>query len=314
MNSSNILIGPGYMSWNGGYFRFMEPGIRARFIKNLMAVSADEFGKFDRTQTKRRITISGRLWSGWENLPLLFPSAAFNPVIGGKLFGTANLPAVINGADGSRLTVVNTQITKLANLMLSVEKPLFGADVQFTGLLLSGGNPGTVGDYYTYSTGNSYQAPAFNKANFRAPVLSAAWGGTLVNGGTSFAAFNFKGGAAIDWEWGLDFEPCDVDGYGEVDAIITDFAGTCKGTPIGVIEADAASAMLPAQALGLLESLLGGDLSLTFGSNSVILKEAIISDHAGFAWSKKNNRIGDMTWLSTVPFTDGVPGERASVS
>jgi hypothetical protein len=314
MNSSNIIVGPGYSTWNSGNFRFGDGGIKAKFVKNLREVSSEEFGRFDSIQTKRRVSVTGKLWSGWENLSLIFPSAAFSPTIGGKLFGTSNLPLVINGQDGSRLTVVNTQITKLANLMLSVEKELFSADIEFTGLLKSGFTPDQAGAYYTYSTGNSYAAPSFSKANFRAPVLSAAWAGTLVNSGTSFGSFNFKNGAGLDYKWDLDYEPCYVDGFGEVDAIVNGFEGSCKGTPIGVIEADAASALLPAQALGLLESINGGDLTLTFGSNSATLKQAFVAENDGFAWSRKNNRIGDLTWRTTVPFTSGAPVARAAVA
>lgn len=315
MNSSNIIIGPGYLAWNSANFRFAKGGIKAKFVKNMRDVDTSEFGRIDSVQTKRKIVVSGRLFAAWTNLSALFPVAAFNPTIGGKLFGTANLALVINGADGSRLTVVNAQITKLANLFLGVDNELFAADVEFTGLLLSGGNPATAGDYYTYAIGQSYAAPAFPNASFIAPVVNAAWNGALANSGASFAAFQFKNGAAIDWKWDLDFAPCDVDGYGELDAIITGFEGACKGTPIGVIEADAASALLPAQPLGLSENQNGaGDLTLTFGSHTVTLKSCFVAASDGFAWNVKDNRIGDLTWKTTVPFATGVPGARAGAS
>jgi hypothetical protein len=314
MNSSNILIGPGYATWNSGTFRFGDGGLKAKFVKNLREISAEEFGRFDSVETKRRVTVTGKLWSGWENLPLVLPGAALAPTIGGKLFGVTAKPLIINGQDGSRLTVVNAQITKLANLQLSVEKELWSADIEFTGLLLPGNTPDQAGSFYTYTVSNSYTAPAFTKTNFRAPILSASWGATLANGGTSFAAFNFKNGAQVDWKWELDYEPCMIDGMGEVDAIVQGFEASCKGTPVGPIEADVASALLPAQALGSLLSASGGDLTLTFGTNSVILKSAFLADNDGFAWSRKNNRIGDLTWRSTVPFASGLPAARAVVS
>lgn len=313
MNSSNILIGPGYLTWNSGTFR-SEGGIKAKFIKKLREVSAEEFGRFDSVQTGRMIEVTMRLWSGWENLSLLLPSGALTPAIGSKIFGVANLPLIINGQDGSRLTVVNAQITGLANLMLSVEKELFSADVKFTGLLKAGFTPDQAGAYYTYSITNAYVAPAFSKSNFRAPVVSAGWAGTLANSGTSFAAFFFKNGVAIDWKYDLDFEPCTVDGFGAMDAILNGFEASAKGTPIVPIEADVASALLPAQALGILESTNGGDLTVTFGANSVVLKQAFVSENDGFAWARKNNRIGDLTWRTTVPFSAGAPTARAAVT
>ena len=311
MNSANIIIGPGYATWNAGNFRFGDGGVKAKFVKNLREISAEEFGRFDSVETKRRITVTGKLWSGWENLSLVLPSAALTPTIGGKLFGTSAKALVINGQDGSRLTVVNAQITKLANLQLSVEKELWSADIEFTGLLLPGNTPDQAGSFYTYSLSNSYTAPAFTKTNFRAPILSAAWAATLVNSGTTFGAFNFKNGAAIDWKWDLDYEPCLIDGMGEVDAIVQGFEASCKGTPVGPIEADVASALLPAQALGSLLSASGGDLTLTFGSNSVVLKAAFLAENDGFAWARKNNRVGELTWRTTVPFTTGAPTARA---
>ena len=314
MNSSNILIGPGYATWNAGNFRFGDGGIKAKFVKKYREVSTEEFGRFDSAQTGRLIEVTGKLWSGWENLALILPPAAFAPGIGGKLFGVANLPLVVNGQDGSRLTVLNAQITQLANLMLSVEKELFSADIKFTGLLKAGNTPEQTGSYYTYSIGNAYTAPAFDKTKFRAPVISAAWGGTLTNAGTTFAAFNFKNGVAIDWKYDLDFEPCTVDGFGAVDAIVNGFEASAKGTPIGPIEADVAAALLPAQALGVLESVNGGDLTLTFGANSVTLKQAFVADNDGFAWARKNNRVGDLTWRTTLPFATGQPAARAAAA
>jgi hypothetical protein len=315
MNSAFIIIGPGYATWNSANLRFGEGGIKAKFNKGLRDVTAEEFGRFDSVQTKRSITVTAKLWSGWENLTKIFPTAAFTPTIGGKLFGVSALPLVINGQDGSRLTIVNAQITKLANLSLSIDKDLFSADVEFTGLLLPGNTPDQSGSYYTYSTSNSYTAPSFTKTNFRAPVLAATWGGTLVNSGTSLAAFTCKNGAMIDWKWDLDYEPCTVDGYGALDAIITGFEATCKCTPIGAIEVDTASALLPAQVLGLLEGSNGaGNLVLTFGSNTVTLYQAFVAENDGFTWSRKNNRIGDLTFRTTVPFASGAPTARAAVA
>jgi hypothetical protein len=73
--------------------------------------------------------------------------------------------------------------------------------------------------------------------------------------------------------------------------------------------------MMPAQALGLLESSNGaGDLTLTFGANSIVLKQAFVAEHDGFAWSRKNNRIGDLTWRTTVPFSAGQPAARATAA
>ncbi|HEV2329248.1 MAG TPA: hypothetical protein VGY56_10710 [Verrucomicrobiae bacterium] len=312
---SSILIGPGYLTWNSGTFRAASD-IVAEFKKDLRDIESLEFGKIDSVQTARMIVVKCRLFSTWTNLSLLFPSAALSPAIGTALYGASNLALIVNGADGSKLTVVNAQVTKLANLFLGVSKDIFPADVEFTGLLLNGGSPGTSGDYYTYQVGQSYSAPAFPNTSFTAPVISAAWAGTLVNSGTSFAAFYFKEGATIDWEYELDFKPCTVDGFGATDAIIKNFRATCKGIPtFGPLEADTASALFPAQALGLSENQNGaGDLTLTWSGHSVVLHKAFVKASDGFKWSTTNNRLGNLTWQTTVPFSTGVAQARVTVS
>ncbi|HEV2691941.1 MAG TPA: hypothetical protein VG347_03520 [Verrucomicrobiae bacterium] len=314
INSSNIKIGPGYKTWSGGTFRFNDGGIRTKFVVGSREVSAEEFGRFDTVDTDRRIVTTGKLWSGYENLSLVLPGVAFNPVIGGQLYGIANLAGVINGQDGSRLTTMNEQITKLANMELAVEKDLWSADIEFTSLLKAGMTPDQAGAYYTYTTGNAYNAPVFNKSNFRAPILNAGWNGTLSNNGTSFGAFVFRKGLQLEWKWDLDWEPCYVDGYGTLDAIINGFEVSAKGTPIGVLEADAAASLIPAQALGTLRSGNAGDLTLTFGSNTIIGKQMYVASNDGFAWARKTNRISDLTLRSTVPFSAGVPIARASAN
>jgi hypothetical protein len=77
-------------------------------------------------------------------------------------------------------------------------------------------------------------------------------------------------------------------------AIVQGFEASCKGLPVGPLEVDVASALHPAQALGQLLSATGGDLTLTFGANSVVLKGAFLAENDGFAWSRKNNRLGEL--------------------
>jgi hypothetical protein len=93
----------------------------------------------------------------------MLPGAALSPTIGSKLFGTSAKPLVINGQDGSRLTVVNAQITKLANLQLSVEKNCGVQMWNSPACINPGSTPDQTNSYYTYSVGNSYTAPSFTK-------------------------------------------------------------------------------------------------------------------------------------------------------
>lgn len=311
MNSDNLILGPGYLNWNSANFRFAEGGLRVKLIKNQREVSAEEFGRFDTVQTDRRYEISGRLWSGWENLSSLYPAAVLTPVIGTKLFGTTDVPATLNGQDGSRFVGHRMKVTSLASITPGVESELFAADVVFTGLLKSTAtSPADANGYFTESTGQAYTAPAFVPGNFRAPVISGAWSGK-----TGFTAFNFRKPPQIDFKLALDYEPCYVDGYGTLDAILDGFEGSCKGMPIVPTLAQALTQQnFQGQALGVLQSTVAADLVISGASFSTTLYSAFIADGDGMAWARKNHRIGDLTWRTTVPFSAGLPTARMAVS
>jgi hypothetical protein len=310
MNSSNILIGPGYLTFNSASFRFGDGGVRVKFIKKMREVSAEEFGRFDSVQTDRMIEVTGRLWSGYENLPSLFPATMLTPVIGSPLFGVSDKPLVINGQDGSRFTAPRAMITAFTNLSLGVEKDLFSADVKWTCLLASGSTPTTAGAYYTDGgTGNSYAAPSFDKTKFKAPVLATSWGAR-----SGFTSMAWRKGLEIAGKYDLDFEPCYVDGFGTMDAIVTGFEATAKGNPIGPTFAQVLSNMGMAGALGALESTANSDdLVITSTGIAITLYAAFIEQNEGFAWSRKNNRVGDLTWKTTVPFSAGAPTTRTAI-
>ena len=309
MNSSNIIIGPGYMARNSANFRFGDGGIKVKFIKKMREVSAEEFGRFDSVQTDRMIELTGKLWSGYENLPELFPSTMLTPVVGSKLFGVSDVPTTVNGQDGSRLVLPRTMFTQFTNLELSTEKELFSADVKITSLLKSGSLPTDANAYYTESAGNSYAAPQFDKTKFKAPVITAAWG--TRTGFTSFAA---RKGWAVAGKYDLDFEPCYVDGYGSIDAIVNGFEGTGKCTPIGPTFAQVLANLGMGGALGALESTANtDDLVLTASGVAITLYQSFIEQNDAFAWARKQNRIGDLTWKTTVPFSSGAPTARAAI-
>ena len=311
MNSSNIIIGPGYLTRNSANFRFGDGGIKTKFIKKYREVSAEEFGRFDSTQTDRWLEISGKLWSGFENLGELFPATMLTPAIGSKLFGAIDVPATLNGQDGSRIVPKRTMFTEFTNLELAVDKELFSADVKLLCLLASGSTPTTANAYYTYTEGNSYTAPAFDKTKFLAPHVSAAWGSAR----TGLTSFVFRKGCSISGKYDLDPEPCYVDGYGTVDTIVNGFEGSCKGTPVGPTLLQLIAQMGMGSDLGKLESVANtDDLVLTASGLAISLYGAFIEQNDAFNWARKANRIGDLTWRTTVPFSAGAPTARAAVA
>ena len=309
MNSASLIFGTGYMVRNSANYRFGEGGIKVKFMKKFREVSAEEFGRFDSTQVDRQVEISGRLWSGYENLSELFPSTMLVPTIGTALFGTSDVPATINGQDGSRLLVKRTMFTEFTNLELATDKELWSADVKLLGLLASGSAPTTSNAYFVYSDANSYTAPSFTKSNFLAPRITAAWGTR-----TGFTSFAFRKGCVVAGKYELDPEPCYQDGYGTLDMAVTGFEGTCKGTPIGPTLAQVLAQYGMGSAFGALESAANtDDLVLTASGLAISLYSSFLDQNDAIAWARKNNRVGDFTWRTTVPFSSGAPTARAAV-
>jgi hypothetical protein len=84
------------------------------------------------------------------------------------LFRTgSDLPLVVTARNGDQVTVVNAQITKLANLYLGVDSDLFAADVEFTGVLAAGANPEDSASYLTTGVSQTFTETAFAKTNFK---------------------------------------------------------------------------------------------------------------------------------------------------
>lgn len=309
MNSGNLILGPGYLTWNTGNFRFGEGGIKVKFLKNYREVSTEEFGRIDTTQTDRRIEVTGKLWSGFENLALLFPASMLTPTIGAKLFGIVDKPVTINGQDGSRLLLPRGMVTEFTNLHLGVDAELWSGEVKFTCLLATDSLPTDAAAYYTESEANSYTAPTFTKTNFLAPHVTAAWGTR-----TGMTAMVFRKGLEISGKYDLNFEQCYVDGLGTLDCIVNGFEGSAKGMPIGPTLAQVLSNSGMGSAFGALQSAANTDnLVITATGLAITLYAAFLSENDGLAWARQNHRIGDLTWRTTVPFTAGAPTARMAV-
>jgi len=309
MNSSNLIIGPGYLTRNAANFRFGDGGIKIKFMKKFREVSAEEFGRFDSTQTDRQIEITGKLWSGYENLGQLFPATMLTPVIGSTLFGVSDITCTVNGQDGSRFVAKRSMITQFTNLDLSTEKELWSADVKILCLLASGSTPTTANAYYTYTESNSYTAPSFTKNNFLAPAITASWGAR-----TGMTSMAFRKGLSVTGKYDLDFEPCYVDGFGTIDGIVNGFECGAKGNPVGPTLTQILANMGMGGALGALESAANtDDLVITASGLAISVYSAFIEQNDAFAWARKQNRVGDLTWRSTVPFAAGAPTARAAI-
>src|SRR5882672_4069843 len=131
---SILARGTGYVTYNSVNF-FARDKISVRHAPSWDKVLTSHFGPVDAVKKGLVLKIPLRLWGAWENLSTIFPSYLMNPIPGTSIFGTSDVPLVIQGRNNDRITYANAQITKLSNLYLGVDADLFAADVEFTALI-----------------------------------------------------------------------------------------------------------------------------------------------------------------------------------
>src|SRR5262245_14124257 len=142
VSRANLIGGPAKVTWNS-ITMFSREDIGASFDATWAELLTSAHGVIDRVVTDRMIKVNLRLWGAYENISVLFPTTLLNPTVGTRIYGTSDLALVIHKKTGSneRITIHNTQLTRLANLYLGVDNPVFAADVEFTGLIKNNGNP-----------------------------------------------------------------------------------------------------------------------------------------------------------------------------
>lgn len=316
VSRANLIGGPGKVTWNG-MTMFARDDVGASFEATWQDLVASHQGVIDKVVTDRQIKIPLRLWGEWENLlgtgdiSKLFPAAVLNPVVGTRIYGTADLPLTMVKKTGSAeiITVHNAQLTKLANLYLGVDSPVYAADVEFTGLIKNSGNPEDANSYYTIGA-TTYADATFEKTYFNQQRWGAVWGAS------PFDAFQFHKGCNIEWEMQLQDEY--NANVGTVDKILTGFMGRAKGIPLGPTIAQIEARLMfqgTGNPLGSLLSDGGSDLILTGTTPAAVitLKGAAIT-----GWRPVMGATpllnGEVTWETTRGFTTGTGAAIATVT
>jgi hypothetical protein len=288
---------------------FTRNDIQARIAAVWSAVQSSMYAEVDKVKTDLVIKVPMTLWGAWESLSVLFPSGLLNPVIGATVFGTgSDLPLVLTARNGDQLTIVNAQITKLANLYLGVDADLFAADVEFTGLLAAGSNPEDSASYYTTGVSQTFTETAFAKTNFKRVRFSGAWGAV-----TGFTAIIPQKGFQV--AWACDLKPLKVDGLGTVDFTNCGVMVSAKCIPIQPTMAQLKTNLQSEAAHGTLLSTIAADLTLTGngGAPVVVVKNASLGE-GGLAFGQEVLRMGEVAWNTTRKFTTGVAQAVATVA
>lgn len=311
IDRANIKGGPAKVTWNGATLMSRD-AFHARHTPEWAEVTTSMHGMVDKAAKDFICRIPLRLWGAWENLSILFPSAVLTPAIGTRIFGTTDLPLVIHARNGDRITYHNAQLTKLADLYLGVDMPVFAADVEFTALIRNNTNPESANAYYTEDSA-AYSETTFSKTNYKQQRYSAAWGTRA-----GFTTFQAKQGWNIAWRMQLtpDYSAC----VGTYDMILKDFSGQAKCIPVEpTMTQISAQSFSPGASgvagrpLGSLLSAVSDDLVITGSGVSVTLKSAGIAEH-GWSFGDELLRNGEVVWETTAGFTAGAAAARAVIS
>jgi hypothetical protein len=297
---SALVRGPAIVTWNG-ITMYSDNDIAPKIAPVWQSVKTSMYGEIDKTKTDLIIACPIRLWGAWENLSVLFPAAAMNPTVGASLYGASDLPLVMTGRNGDQVTIVNAQITQLANLFLGVNNSLFAADVMFTGLLADGANPEDAASYYTTGVSQTFTETTFSKVNFKRVRFTGAWGSKA-----GFTAIVPQKGVQVNWQWVLT--PVPVDGYGTKDMTIGGMIANARGIPIVPTMAQLKTQSVAESAHGALLSANSADLVWTGsgGSPVITLKNAGMVEHS-LMFGVEPLRNGEVMWETTRGFTTGVP-------
>ena len=314
---SQLGRGPGIVTFNGGTF-FTREDILAKHGPVWEPVKSTLHGQHDKFKKDWVVKLPLTLYGLWQNLSILFPSYALNPSVSTPIFGATDIPLIILGKNGDKITYTNAGITKLADLYLGVDSELFAAAVEVTCLLGNGKNPEDASAYFVRDTGQAYSETTYANTNFKKTRFTGAWGS--VSGFTSVAAQ--KG-----WHvaWNLDVKYDGMADLGTVGAYIGDgcLVAAAKCIPVGPTQAqiDTAQAIgggttaSPAAgtAHGVLLSAGGADLTIAGTGISIVLKQAAMVE-SSTAFGIDPLRVGEIAWETTRLFTTGTPNAVATIS
>jgi hypothetical protein len=295
------------VTWNGASL-YTRDDIAIRTIATWAEVMTSLFARVDKYKRDLVIKIPLKLWGAYENLGVLFPAAVLTPIPGFSLFGSSDLPLVINARNSDRITFANAQITKLIDLQIGVDGELFSADLEMTCLLKNNTLPETAGSYYVIDT-NAFADAGFAKTNFVRARATGAWAAI-----TGFTAIVPQTGFKLAWD--LKLTPFVADGYGTVDMTLDDFSGSVRFIPIQPTLAQIKTNAQIEAPMGTLLSAISGDFTITAAgtpSQSIVLKSAGMIE-SGWVFGANPLRIGEMALETTRGFTAGVANATATIA
>ena len=145
---ATLTGGPAFALWATKAIQFADDS-KVQLIGEYDDVQAALWGKFKKIHKDLLVKCSGT--------PLYFDTAynaSLFPYIGagaiGNFYGGGNAALNWNSANSDQLIMTNAVVTKMPDVFLGVEKPIFGS-MEFTGIIQSGDDASNAAAYFTWN-------------------------------------------------------------------------------------------------------------------------------------------------------------------
>jgi hypothetical protein len=292
---SLLAGGPAYVNFNGANIPLGEDS-RLEIAPVNTVISGALYGEVDEAYTDLVVKGTGTPLT-YDNLAVLWPY--LQPTIGQRIFGNSDTPFSWLSNNGDLITVTAGAVTKMPDLILSVDKPAIGP-LELSGVVGSGLDPSHANAYYSIATGQAFSGPAVTTTKIPRQKYTAAWGSI-----TGFTSFQAQEGWTITHE--LKLAPVKIQGR-TVDMMITSYRAMAKCRPAEPTMANIDAGLLAqgtAAVHGAKLSSLAADLVISGAqSMTVTVKNAALKG-AGFVFAGKALRNGEIGFVSTINVTSG---------
>lgn len=297
MSFPTTIQGPAIVTHNGNTYR-SKGDIQVKHSRDTFDVETALHGKIDTRLKSQKFEISFQPDGALANLAGLFPWIA-GTAIGDSIFTAVDLPLVIQGRDGTKVTFARAALSKMPAIRLKATDTLFG-DMAFMALC-----PPSVdlddADAWLEAEANAFADAAFDETKIVTARYFAAYGAAPYDAIASLDGFEI--------EVAMETQNIEVDSYGLVDVILKSLQASAKFTPYGLSVAEIATMI----ALHDADAILPGDSLAKAGTDLVISAADVFSatlhkagvKSSDLAWGVGKPRDGELQFASRRTWTAG---------
>jgi PPE-repeat protein len=233
------------------------------------------------------------------NIAVLYPR--MNPVFGTSIVGSTDLPLVIHGKDGRKVTLAAAAILKMPKLTLTATKQIFG-EMTFRGVWANNTARTTAGAMLAEAS-ETYTQPALARSAILQQPYTAVWGGSA-----PWSAIVSEAGIEIDFDEQIEEQK--ADDVGVIDLICKDLHVTAKFVPLGPTAAQLLALANLQMARGASFITAANDLVITGADTTSIvsLYSANMEDESSLMWDTINKRVGQVMFRTSRPIASGALG------